>query len=308
MHNILNYWRELVGGQQKDGKITIPSEHGEGTLDAYKLSSNFDVARLCFKLNKDISGATFIMEDDEDFYPIIFSHKSSVIFEGKYQSVLNGALLSNNKQNIRWTLPANQRVEMVFIRVRKSYFREIVAKSEALQKVFPEGKTFTVFEELTTLIRGAFFRILEQKESLLFTEFLEDFVRFIFHLLMDQISSREMIKNEEYTSINIQLVFKARDMILNNNGTPLDVDHIARECGMSNSNLRLQFKSTFGIPIYQFQQQVRLDSAKELLKRGEKSIRMIAMDLGFSNSSHFASVFKKEVGTTPKQYQKQLPE
>ena len=51
---------------------------------------------------------------------------------------------------------------------------------------------------------------------------------------------------------------------------------------------------------------VRLETAKNLLNRTEKSIQDIAVECGFSSSSYFIRVFKTEIGLTPLQYRNSL--
>ena len=49
----------------------------------------------------------------------------------------------------------------------------------------------------------------------------------------------------------------------------------------------------------------RILQAKRLLRRGTKSIVAIAAEVGFSTSAYFAEVFRREVGVSPREYQRQ---
>jgi AraC-like DNA-binding protein len=46
----------------------------------------------------------------------------------------------------------------------------------------------------------------------------------------------------------------------------------------------------------------RIYRAKYLLREPDRPITAIALDLGFSSSQYFATVFKKLVGLTPGEY------
>jgi AraC-like DNA-binding protein len=63
------------------------------------------------------------------------------------------------------------------------------------------------------------------------------------------------------------------------------------------------FKKAKGISIGEFVRQQRIKKAAELLKNNKDSILGIAVELGFTDQSHFTKLFKKEMGVTPRQYQ-----
>ena len=49
---------------------------------------------------------------------------------------------------------------------------------------------------------------------------------------------------------------------------------------------------------------LRINEAKALLEESEISILDIALKVGIPDQSHFAQVFKKNVGMTPRMYRK----
>ena len=51
--------------------------------------------------------------------------------------------------------------------------------------------------------------------------------------------------------------------------------------------------------------QLWIDQAKELLRKGDMSIGMIALQLGFCDHSYFSKVFRKNVGKTPIEYRRE---
>ena len=50
---------------------------------------------------------------------------------------------------------------------------------------------------------------------------------------------------------------------------------------------------------------LRMDEAKRLLRETKQSIVAIALDLGYSNPSHFAQLFRRETGFSPSDYRRQ---
>ena len=73
---------------------------------------------------------------------------------------------------------------------------------------------------------------------------------------------------------------------------------IASEVGVSPVYLTQVFQRVEGVPLYRFQLRLRLAQALELLGR-EADLTRIALDLGFSNHSHFSSAFRQAYGRSP---------
>jgi AraC family transcriptional regulator len=73
---------------------------------------------------------------------------------------------------------------------------------------------------------------------------------------------------------------------------------IAAEVGVSPVYLTQVFQRVEGVPLYRFQLRLRLAQALELLGR-ETDLTRIALDLGFSNHSHFSSAFRQAYGRSP---------
>jgi AraC-like DNA-binding protein len=80
---------------------------------------------------------------------------------------------------------------------------------------------------------------------------------------------------------------------------PPTIDELSRISAMSPTKLKNDFKSTYGLPIYEYYQKNRMLKAKSLLLEGQYSIKEVGMLVGYSNLSHFANTFKKEFGILP---------
>ena len=74
--------------------------------------------------------------------------------------------------------------------------------------------------------------------------------------------------------------------------------------GLSRFYLSRLFQREMGLSLNAYQLQVRIDRAKKLLL-DEIPIAQVASKTGFYDQSHFSRYFKRLVGTTPKNYQKE---
>lgn len=81
--------------------------------------------------------------------------------------------------------------------------------------------------------------------------------------------------------------------------SPPTILELSRLSAMSATKLKTDFKSLYGLPIYEYYQKNRMLKAKELLTLEQYSIKEVGMMVGYSNLSHFASTFKKEFGILP---------
>lgn len=62
------------------------------------------------------------------------------------------------------------------------------------------------------------------------------------------------------------------------------------------------FKKVFNVSFNQYLNNYRVEKSKELLSQSQMTIETIAFQVGFSSASYFCTVFKKNVGVTPRQY------
>jgi AraC-like DNA-binding protein len=85
---------------------------------------------------------------------------------------------------------------------------------------------------------------------------------------------------------------------------PPSLDELAGVIGVSRRHFSRAFKQSTGKTLYGYMTEHRLKRAVDLLRDAKMSATEIAIDCGFSSSSHFAYVFKKSVGVTPTEYRR----
>jgi AraC family transcriptional regulator len=80
---------------------------------------------------------------------------------------------------------------------------------------------------------------------------------------------------------------------------------LAATVGLSPSHFCRAFARSTGAPPHRYRLARRIDRAKELLIGTQLPITDIALSCGFASSQHFASAFRRLVGTTPTAYRKE---
>ncbi len=86
----------------------------------------------------------------------------------------------------------------------------------------------------------------------------------------------------------------------------LTITEIAETVGMSPYHFARAFKQSTGIPPHRYLVERRIEQAKILLNQTDLSVAQIATRVGFATPSHFTTVFRKHLKTTPNAYRRSL--
>jgi len=82
---------------------------------------------------------------------------------------------------------------------------------------------------------------------------------------------------------------------------PVSLDKLARETRLSPFHLARSFTEHFGLPPHAYQNHLRIERARVLLRAGV-SATDVAVQVGFSDQSHFIRRFKQICRVTPGDY------
>ncbi len=84
--------------------------------------------------------------------------------------------------------------------------------------------------------------------------------------------------------------------------TELTLTEIAEQFGMSQRSFTRRFKAATGIRATQYWQQLRIETAKELLASSNLTIQEVADQVGYQDQGHLTRLFKQDLNLTPKAY------
>jgi transcriptional regulator GlxA family with amidase domain len=101
---------------------------------------------------------------------------------------------------------------------------------------------------------------------------------------------------------DLRRLLPALETIQTNLANPLAVPALARRSGFSESQFRRVFLRTMGLLPVQYQRQVCLERACQLLRQTDKTVDAIATEVGYAETAFFAHTFKKLIGLAPGQY------
>jgi AraC family transcriptional regulator len=86
----------------------------------------------------------------------------------------------------------------------------------------------------------------------------------------------------------------------------LSLAELARTAKLSPHHFATAFKASTGISPHQYVIKRRIDRARDLLRRDDKTISEIAYAVGFSSQSHLTANFRRMTGLTPRKFRQSL--
>lgn len=113
--------------------------------------------------------------------------------------------------------------------------------------------------------------------------------------------TNQLSRNHEH----VDMINQARLLIRNRLEDDLTIQDIARDMGVSYSNFRKLFKEFAGVSPAFYQQELRIQRAKELLATTDMSVKLIAYQLRFDSPDYFSSKFKMKTGMKPSEFREQ---
>lgn len=124
--------------------------------------------------------------------------------------------------------------------------------------------------------------------------------------LSEDIPPRGVIEREStnhYHSAD-EIVRKSLDYISKNLHRHITIDQIASEVGTSTRTLQRKFDQHVGRAPSAELRRLRISLAKRLLTDGERTIKEIAYQTGFSDAKRFREAFLAEEDASPSEYRK----
>ena len=99
-----------------------------------------------------------------------------------------------------------------------------------------------------------------------------------------------------------ELVMQAKAEMLTHLTNRTDLEALAHELGISYSRFRFAFKKQTGYSPREYENMMKLNRARDLLRREQKSVSETANALGYSSVYYFSRAFKKQFNQSPQQW------
>ncbi len=101
---------------------------------------------------------------------------------------------------------------------------------------------------------------------------------------------------------NVEKIKLARNILIDRMNQPPSLKELAKEIGMNEYNLKIGFRSVYGLPPFRYLQEHKLTHSKHLLKEGQMQVSEVAYAVGYKSASHYIEAFRKKFGNTPRKF------
>ena len=82
---------------------------------------------------------------------------------------------------------------------------------------------------------------------------------------------------------------------------PWTVESLASQAAMSRSAFAARFRELLGQPVMGYLTELRMQLAVDLLHRSDRTVAEVATAVGYESDASFSRVFKRHLGTSPRQ-------
>lgn len=260
------------------------------------MSENYDAIEsdnlkiLYYELNKGYKGTY----SSHNYYRLC------TIISGEKKVSINGEESFTYSPNEYILLPPKSSVDMVIPTKTKAVVYEINNHaidviSEKIEKKLEKNSIISKYNysyELLNSLKNLNYNMEQNNKDARFFMDLQS-QEMIYRLI-----NKHSKSNDKIDLSNPAII--AKDIIEKPGNEIMSIGEIAEVLKISQANLDYYFKKEFNTTPKKYQNKIKIERAKYLLK--DYSVTEVAMILGFDNISHFIRLFKNVYGTTPKQY------
>jgi AraC-like DNA-binding protein len=211
--------------------------------------------------------------------------------------------------------PAGQRILMTGIGVEPSVFATFLngqreGLPSALRRIL-DGATAKLYFQpgtITPAIRVALTQVVHcpyqgvTKRLYLESKALE---LVALSLTQSEVGERRAFRSPVLRPDDIERIYKAKDVLLDNMDEPPSLLTLARQVGLNDFKLKAGFRQVFGTTAFGYLHEQRMERARQLLEERRFNVTEVACAVGYANPSHFAGAFKRKFGVNPSAYLKE---
>ncbi len=260
-------------------------------LEAEELNCQFD---------DDIVGVSFYSSGDVDIEVTYGQSKKTL----KSRKGVAFAFSGNNNVRFSHKIMQSEPLKSVSIFLLRKNMKNLPAYEKELfgkhfenllttENDFETGPKILMTPEMQTAISKIFQTQFKNSERLLFLK--SQILELLSHYFTLINSSKDPILNENETG-KIQ---EAKEIIIKNIDKPPTLGELSKLIGMNNNKLKKNFKQVFGVSVFKYLQEQRLQKAYHLLDKKEMNVQEVAWYVGYDSLSSFSNAFRKKYGFRP---------
>lgn len=163
---------------------------------------------------------------------------------------------------------------------------------------YVEGPDFLMTPAMQSIVDGVFHNTYEGKTKMMF--FRSQMTALLSHFFgqLAQMDQPSIKKTEQ------EKLFQAKEILSAQLENPPSLTELSREIGLNSFKLKKNFKELFGVPVFKYLQNQRMERAHELLRNQEATVQEAAWQVGYDSLSSFSNAFSKKYGFRPSEIRK----
>ncbi|MFB6363510.1 helix-turn-helix transcriptional regulator [Paenibacillus elgii] len=300
--NVCGYLNAAPQKEPYEQTGTLPPEYGEGQFSFIQLRDGMELQLSDMIWREDV---TFDMGVRYPHLELALNIEGSGCWSAEGQR----REISNESGSAQLVYFNDVRVHMEHRKNKRIVQAELRMDARLWQPLFQElgvrlEKSFFCFEDLI----GPKLQVLVQqlrscpysgsaKRLFLEGKCLELLASFIYEANDGRARKGSSLKTED-----IDKIYSARDILLQTLAQPPSLLALSRKISLNDYKLKIGFKEVFGMTVFEFVRQQRMEKARLLLEKGSLNVSQAASLVGYNNFSHFAALFKKTYGVNPSDY------
>jgi AraC-like DNA-binding protein len=303
-------------------QMAVPASVGTGQLTALEIDPEFHVNFQFYRLSVPLEVTKEWQGDAGHFVTIAFydlelpqkawtwMRGNEVVYDQQGVNIYTGAT------NLTMLFPANTERNVVCIRITRQKLESILGDEhrEYLQELLRGEGQFFLHEPLSPVMRSLLGQLKQQElkqPELKRPQVARGLQQLYYHtrtlellyLLLEQLNNRTGGPCKSTDPEHIARIFQAKSLLIRDLSEPPTIAALASAVLMSESQLKQSFREVFGVSIYQYFQQERLERAKQLLSENNRTVKEVGYELGFTNIGHFSRLFERLYHIKPKKFQ-----
>ncbi|WP_424493070.1 helix-turn-helix domain-containing protein [Salinimicrobium sp. GXAS 041] len=318
LKDIAKQWNVSIKEDSGELSIALPKDLGEGYIRCTNFESGIGVIEYNCTFSEDYQFLFSINETHPLKFIFCSEGTADHCFEEEdtqhkidtYQNVIVSSS-GNNGHLLSFT--ANQKAHITSIEIVRSTFsrrnnhhfhgleptlKALFEDSVAEKLFFYQGnyslKAADIVDDISNKKYHGFVRSIHLESKL-----LDMLVLQINQYHDDQ---REDNQPQILRRFDVDKVERAANHINDNLQENYSVEELAKEVGTNVNKLQQGFRYMYDLTVNKYNQQVKLEKARDLLETSNHNISEIVNMIGFSNRSYFSKIFKEKYGVSPKYF------
>lgn len=288
----------------------IKEEFGKGSFECFCFN-DISLTRLHCQLTRKIDFVNNHSADQLGFHIILTGTSNYEFYNRNTKANVQSPQVWTQNGNLgkfRIIIPSDQTLKKISICINKGYLKELYdyhPNNDLLEYLttshlalfkplsYVPTKVFELTKELLELPYNS--------SKLAQMNLQGQCLTLVSMLLSDGLKDISAQQHHE-KSVTKLATLKVKNFLDANPSSNKTIEELARFSGINSCYLKYEFKKLTKLTIHQYRQQAKMQLALQLLGDKQKSLHIIAQQLGFNNTDYFIKVFKAYFDQHPKAF------